>query len=390
MVLSAARRGGGEGEIQLSSTISTQTNLLFIMATRRPKHSTLSSTREVISSSADLAQAHRRPDEAGAEGRGIDVLDRTHAALVGGMMRNCWLSRRRSKSIIGQDLAQGREPDEEVVAVGAGHRAGVLKGEVKDILLLDVTPLSLGIRTKAASSTPLIERNTTIRPRIGDVHDAEDNAALRRGGMSSRASREMATFNKTLGKFELVGIPPAPRGMPQVEVMFDIDANGTITVSAEDPGHGKPAADPDRRRLGSQGGRGPGDDPRGRVPRGRSASASRGRGRSQPGRVDRLRDGEEPRRASRNARRGDDLDHRVAARGGQDRARRRRRERDPRQDRGADRGVHRLAQAVYEKVQAEQQATAGASAGNGSASEDEVVEEADYEVIDEEEEAKRS
>ena len=137
------------------------------------------------------------------------------------------------KEIVGKDPHKGVNPD-EVVAVGAAIQGGVLKGEVKDVLLLDVTPLSLGIETKGGVMTPLIERNTTIPTRKSEIFStAEDNQPSVLVHVLQGES-EMATYNKTLGKFELVGIPPAPRGMPQVEVSFDIDANGIINVSAKD------------------------------------------------------------------------------------------------------------------------------------------------------------
>ncbi len=141
------------------------------------------------------------------------------------------------KELIGKDPHKGVNPD-EVVAVGAAIQGGVLKGEVKDVLLLDVTPLSLGIETKGGVMTKLIERNTTIPTRKAEVFTtAEDNQPSVEVHVLQGES-EMATYNKTLGKFQLVGIPPAPRGMPQIEVAFDIDANGIINVSAKDLGTG--------------------------------------------------------------------------------------------------------------------------------------------------------
>ena len=141
------------------------------------------------------------------------------------------------KELIGKDPHKGVNPD-EVVAVGAALQAGVLKGEVKDILLLDVTPLSLGIETRGGVMTKLIERNTTIPTKKSEVFTtAEDNQPSVEVHVLQGES-EMATYNKTLGKFQLVGIPPAPRGMPQIEVTFDIDANGIINVSAKDLGTG--------------------------------------------------------------------------------------------------------------------------------------------------------
>ena len=156
--------------------------------------------------------------------------------LVGGMTRMPAVQA-KVKELIGKDPHKGVNPD-EVVAVGAAIQAGVLKGEVKDILLLDVTPLSLGIETKGGVFTRLIERNTTIPTKKSEVFStAEDNQPSVEMHVLQGES-EMALYNKTLGKFQLVGIPPAPRGMPQIEVSFDIDANGIIHVTAKDLGTG--------------------------------------------------------------------------------------------------------------------------------------------------------
>src|SRR5207248_8388479 len=159
-----------------------------------------------------------------------------HVILVGGMTRMPAVQA-KVKELIGKDPHKGVNPD-EVVAVGAAIQAGVLKGEVKDVLLLDVTPLSLGIETKGGVFNPLIERNTTIPTRKSQIYTtAEDNQPSVEVHVLQGES-EMALYNKTLGKFQLVGIPPAPRGVPQVEVAFDIDANGIIHVTAKDLGTG--------------------------------------------------------------------------------------------------------------------------------------------------------
>jgi molecular chaperone DnaK len=141
------------------------------------------------------------------------------------------------KEVVGKDPHKGVNPD-EVVAIGAAIQGGVLKGEVKDVLLLDVTPLSLGIETKGGVFTPLIERNTTIPTRKSEVFSTAEDNQPSVGVHVLQGESEMATYNKTLGKFELVGIPPAPRGVPKIEVSFDIDANGIINVSAKDLGTG--------------------------------------------------------------------------------------------------------------------------------------------------------
>ncbi len=168
--------------------------------------------------------------------RASSASDIDHVVLVGGMTRMP-ATQAKVKELIGKDPHKGVNPD-EVVAIGAAIQGGVLKGEVKDVLLLDVTPLSLGIETKGGVMTKLIERNTTIPTRKTEVFStAEDNQPSVLVHVLQGES-EMATYNKTLGKFELVGIPPAPRGMPQIEVAFDIDANGIINVSAKDLGTG--------------------------------------------------------------------------------------------------------------------------------------------------------
>jgi molecular chaperone DnaK len=167
---------------------------------------------------------------------GLDASAIEHVVLVGGMTRMPAVQD-KVKELIGKDPHKGVNPD-EVVAVGAAIQAGVLRGEVKDVLLLDVTPLSLGIETKGGIFTKLIERNTTIPTKKSEIFStAEDNQPSVEIHVLQGES-EMATYNKTLGKFQLVGIPPAPRGMPQVEVAFDIDANGIINVSAKDLGTG--------------------------------------------------------------------------------------------------------------------------------------------------------
>src|SRR4051794_16143923 len=171
-------------------------------------------------------------DDAGVTGDSID-----HIVLVGGMTRMPSVQE-KVKELTGKDPHRGVNPD-EVVAVGAAIQAGVLAGDVKDVLLLDVTPLTLGIETKGGVMTRLIERNTTIPTRKSEIFStAEDNQTSVEVHVL-QGEREMAGYNKSLGKFQLTGIPPAPRGIPQVEVAFDIDANGILNVSAKDLGTGK-------------------------------------------------------------------------------------------------------------------------------------------------------
>src|SRR5213595_419061 len=239
MALQRLYEAAEKAKIELSSTMTTQINLPFITATQDcPKHVDLQLTRAKLEEiTADLLERTVEPTKQALADAGLDSSKIDHVVLVGGMTRMPAVQA-KVKELIGKEPHKGVNPD-EVVAVGAALQAGVLKGEVKDILLLDVTPLSLGIETKGGVMTKLIERNTTIPTKKSEVFStAEDNQPSVQVHVLQGES-EMATYNKTLGKFELVGIPPAPRGMPQIEVGFDIDANGIIHVSAKDRATGK-------------------------------------------------------------------------------------------------------------------------------------------------------
>jgi len=238
MALQRLYEAAEKAKIELSSTMTTQINLPFITATQEgPKHLDLQLTRAKLEElSHDLIERTVGPTKKALEDAGLTASAIDHVILVGGMTRMPAVQA-KVKEVVGKDPHKGVNPD-EVVAIGAAIQGGVLKGEVKDVLLLDVTPLSLGIETKGGVMTPLIERNTTIPTRKSEVFStAEDNQPSVQVHVLQGES-EMATYNKTLGKFELVGIPPAPRGVPQVEVSFDIDANGIINVSAKDLGTG--------------------------------------------------------------------------------------------------------------------------------------------------------
>ena len=238
MALQRLYEAAEKAKIELSSTMTTQINLPFITATQEgPKHLDLQLTRAKLEELvADLIERTVGPTRQALSDAGIDKSKIDHVVLVGGMTRMPAVQA-KVKDIVGKDPHKGVNPD-EVVAVGAALQAGVLKGEVKHILLLDVTPLSLGIETKGSVFTRLIERNTTIPTKKSEVFTtAEDNQPSVEVHVLQGES-EMATYNKTLGKFQLVGIPPAPRGLPQIEVTFDIDANGIINVSARDMGTG--------------------------------------------------------------------------------------------------------------------------------------------------------
>ena len=239
LALQRLKEAAEKAKIELSSSQQTEINLPFITADASgPKHLTMKLTRAKLESLVDdLIVKTRGPCEQALKDAGLKAAEIDEVVLVGGMTRMPKVQQ-VVKELFGKEPHKGVNPD-EVVAVGAAIQGGVLKGEVKDVLLLDVTPLSLGIETLGGVFTRLIDRNTTIPTKKSQVFStAEDgqNAVTIR---VSQGEREMAADNKLLGQFDLVGIPPAPRGVPQVEVTFDIDANGIVHVSAKDKATGK-------------------------------------------------------------------------------------------------------------------------------------------------------
>ena len=239
LALQRLKESAEKAKIELSSAMETEVNLPFITADQAgPKHLNIKLTRAKLEALVeDLIERTVKPCKAALKDAGLKASEIDEIIMVGGMTRMPKVIE-TVKNLFGREPHKGVNPD-EVVAVGAAIQAGVLKGDVKDVLLLDVTPLSLGIETLGGVYTRLIDRNTTIPTKKSQVFSTAEDTQIAVTIRVFQGEREMASDNKLLGQFDLVGIPPAPRGLPQIEVTFDIDANGIVHVSAKDQATGK-------------------------------------------------------------------------------------------------------------------------------------------------------
>jgi molecular chaperone DnaK len=376
-----------KAKVELSSVLETTINQPFItMDESGPLHLEMTLTRARLEElTRDLLERTVGPTKQAMEDAGLKVGDIDQVILVGGMTRMPAVQE-KVRQLTGKEPHKGINPD-EVVALGAAIQAGVLAGEVKDVILLDVTPLSLGIETKGGVFTRLIERNTTIPTRKSEIFSTAEDGQTSVEIHVLQGERELAAYNKTLGKFQLMGIPPAPRGIPQIEVTFDIDANGIVHVSAKDLATGN------EQKIEIKSSSGLTDEEIKRMVRDAELHAEEDRKKKET--VDARNQAENLVYATRKSLKefGDKVD--GATRGDIENA-----IRDLEDAVKGDNvdlirsrmnalqeAAYKLSEAAYQAAQAQRGGAAGGDSGGpkgGRAAEDEVVEEADYEVIDEE------
>jgi molecular chaperone DnaK len=388
MALQRLYEAAEKAKIELSATMTTQINLPFITATAEgPKHLDLQLTRAKLEElTHDLLERTVAPTKQALADAGMKASDIDHVVLVGGMSRMPAVQE-KVKELIGKDPHKGVNPD-EVVAVGAAIQAGVLRGEVKDVLLLDVTPLSLGIETKGGVFTKLIDRNTTIPTRKAETFTTADDNQPSVEIHVLQGESEMATFNKTLGKFQLVGIPAAMRGTPQIEVSFDIDANGIIHVTAKDHGTGN------EQQIKIEGGSGLSEEDVQRMMKDAESHADEAH------RLRELADAKNVAESLAYQTEKTLSEHRDSLEGS-DAGMIEGRVMELRQaletndlaeiqakTEALNEAAQPLAEAMYASAQAEQAAGSAPSDNGSTVGDDEVVEDADFEVIDEDETAK--